>query len=60
MNQFAKKLKGILVKAGKLENEKADELIAEARDKETSLSEVVVKNGIVSEAEAMRDYISRG
>jgi type IV pilus assembly protein PilB len=53
MIQFARKLKGILEKAGKVDGETIDELIHEARTQRRPLSEIVVKKGVVGERELL-------
>ncbi len=51
MTQFAKKIKGILVKAGKVEAEVIDTLLTEAQAEKRPFTEVVVKKGICTEQE---------
>ena len=53
MIQFARKLKGILEKAGKVDAEKAEELLKEARSERRPLSEIAVKRGVVTENELL-------
>ena len=53
MIQFAKKVKGILVKAGRLEEGQATELLDEAIKTKTSFTEVLVKKDVVSESELL-------
>ncbi len=53
MIQFARKLKVILEKAGKLTTEQGDELLQEARRDKRPLSEIAVKKGVVSEPELL-------
>ena len=53
MIQFARKLKGILEKAGKADSATVDALIAQARSQHRPLSELVVKQGLVSERELL-------
>lgn len=53
MIQFAKKVKGILVKAGRLEEDQATELLDEAIKTKTSFTEVLVKKDVVSESELL-------
>ena len=49
MTQFAKKLRGILEKAGKLEAGAGDTLLAEARAQKRPFTEVLVKKGVATE-----------
>ena len=49
MTQFAKKLRGILEKAGKLEAGDGDTLLAEARAQKRPFTEVLVKKGVATE-----------
>jgi len=51
MSQFAKKLRAILEKAGKLEAEDGDTLLAEAQAQKRPFTEVLTKKGIATEAE---------
>lgn len=51
MSQFAKKLRGILEKAGKLEEGAGDSLLEEARAQRRPFTEVLVKKGVATEAE---------
>ena len=51
MTQFAKKLKAILVKAGKLSAEDSDRLLTEAQAERRPFTEVVVKKGVATEHE---------
>jgi len=53
MIQFAKKLKNILVKAGKLESDQANELIAAAQKEEKSFTQLLVQNGVIGEPELL-------
>lgn len=53
MSQFAKKLKGILEKAGKLEAERGEALVARAQAESRPLTELVIKEGVVGEAELL-------
>lgn len=53
MIQFAKKVRGILVKAGKLEAETADALLDEALKSKVSYTEHLVKKDVVGEAELL-------
>ena len=53
MIQFAKKVKGILVKAGRLEEGQATELLDEAIKTKTSFTEILVKKDVVSESELL-------
>jgi type IV pilus assembly protein PilB len=53
MIQFARKLKGILEKAGKADAATVDALISQARAQQRPLSELVVKQGVVSEKELL-------
>jgi len=49
MTQFAKKLRGILEKAGKLDGPTGELLMAEAQTQKRPFTEVLVKKGIVSD-----------
>ena len=51
MSQFAKKLRGILEKAGKLESGAGEALLAEAQSQNRPFTEVLVKEGVASEQE---------
>jgi type IV pilus assembly protein PilB len=51
MTQFAKKLKAILVKAGKLSAEDSDRLLTESQADRRPFTELVVKKGVVTEHE---------
>jgi type IV pilus assembly protein PilB len=51
MSQFAKKLRAILEKAGKLDAETGETLVAEAHAQKRPLTEVLVKKGIATENE---------
>ena len=51
MSQFAKKLRGILEKAGKLDAATGDALFAESVSQKRPFTEVLVKKGIASEQE---------
>ena len=51
MTQFAKKLRGILEKAGKLDGPTGDTLLAESQAQKRPFTEVLVKKGVASEAE---------
>lgn len=53
MIQFAKKVRTILEKAGKVEPEVGDELVAESHSEKRPLTELVVKKGLVSERELL-------
>lgn len=53
MIQFARKLKGILVRSGKVDAETADALMQEAQREQRPLSEVVIKKGLVTEHEIL-------
>ncbi|HEB52649.1 MAG TPA: type II secretion system protein GspE [bacterium] len=53
MTQFAKKLRAILEKAGKLEDGAGDTLLAEAQAQRRPFTEVLVKKGVATEAELM-------
>lgn len=53
MIQFAKKLKTILEKSGKVDAEQADALLAEAQKLRRPLTEVVVSKGIVGQDELL-------
>jgi len=58
MIQFAKKVRGILVKAGRLEEGQAGALLDEAVKTKTSFTEVLVKKEVISEPELL-SYIGR-
>ena len=51
MTQFAKKLRAILEKAGKLESETGDLLLAESQAQKRPFTEVLVKKGVATEQE---------
>ncbi len=51
MSQFAKKLRGILEKAGKLDGPTGDTLLAEAQAQKRPFTEVLVKKGVATEQE---------
>jgi len=51
MSQFAKKLRGLLEKAGKLDAATGDTLVAEAQSQRRPFTEVLVKKGIATESE---------
>jgi type IV pilus assembly protein PilB len=51
MTQFAKKLRGILEKAGKLDAATGDALLAEATSQKRPFTEVLVKKGVATEQE---------
>jgi type IV pilus assembly protein PilB len=51
MSQFAKKLRGILEKAGKLDGPTGDTLLADASTQKRPFTEVLVKKGIATEQE---------
>ncbi len=53
MTQFAKKLRGILEKAGKLDGPTGDTLVAEAQAQKRPFTEVLVKKGIATEPELL-------
>ncbi len=53
MTQFAKKLRGILEKAGKLDTATGDTLLAEAQTQKRPFTEVLVKKGIATEHELL-------
>ena len=53
MTQFAKKLRAILEKAGKLDGPTGDTLLAEAQSQKRPLTELVVKAGIATEPELL-------
>ncbi len=53
MIQFAKKVRGILVKAGRLEEQEAGTLLDEAIKTKTSFTEVLVKKGVLTESELL-------
>jgi type IV pilus assembly protein PilB len=53
MSQLGKKLKGLLEKAGKLDAETADALLAEAQSSNRPFSELLVKKGVASEPEIL-------
>ena len=51
MTQFAKKLRGILEKAGKLDVATGDTLLAEAQAQKRPFTEVLVNKGVATELE---------
>ena len=51
MTQFAKKLRGILEKAGKLDGPTGEALLAEAQSQKRPFTEVLVKKGVATEHE---------
>ena len=51
MSQFAKKLRGILEKAGKLDGPTGDTMLAEAQAQKRPFTEVLVKKGVATEQE---------
>ena len=51
MSQFAKKLRAILEKAGKLDDVTGDTLVAEAQAQRKSFTDVLVKKGVATESE---------
>ncbi|MFT4841491.1 MAG: type IV pilus assembly protein PilB [Planctomycetota bacterium] len=51
MSQFAKKLRAILEKAGKLEDGSGDTLLAEAQAQKRPFTEILVKKGVATEQE---------
>ncbi|MCR9247562.1 MAG: ATPase, T2SS/T4P/T4SS family, partial [bacterium] len=51
MSQLAKKLRALLEKAGKLEPDTADELLAEAQKQGRPFTEILTKKGVATEAE---------
>jgi type IV pilus assembly protein PilB len=51
MSQFAKKLRAILEKAGKLEDGAGDTLLAEAQAQKRPFTEILVKKGVATEPE---------
>ncbi|MFY7948227.1 MAG: GspE/PulE family protein [Gemmatimonas sp.] len=51
MTQFAKKLRGILEKAGKLDGPTGDTLLADAQAQKRPFTEVLVKKGVATEQE---------
>jgi len=53
MTQFAKKLRAILEKAGKLDGPTADALVAEAQANRQSLTAVCVQKGVATEQELL-------
>jgi type IV pilus assembly protein PilB len=53
MTQFAKKLRGILEKAGKLDGPTGDTLLAEAQSQKRPFTEVLVKKGVATEHELL-------
>jgi type IV pilus assembly protein PilB len=58
MSQFAKKLRAILLKAGKFDEPALDELQKDARSQDRPLTEVLVRKGGISEGELL-SLISR-
>jgi type IV pilus assembly protein PilB len=53
MTQFAKKLRGILEKAGKLDAQNGETLLAEAQAQKRPFTEVLVKKGVATEHELL-------
>jgi len=53
MTQFAKKLRGILEKAGKIDGAGAEAILAEATAQKRPFTEVLVKKGIATESELL-------
>ncbi len=53
MIQFTRKLRAILERAGKIDGERADALVSQARSEKRPFSEVLIKNGVVSEGELL-------
>jgi type IV pilus assembly protein PilB len=53
MSQFAKKLRTILEKAGKLDGPTGDTLLAEAQSQRRPFTEVLVKKGVATEQELL-------
>ncbi|MCA8974661.1 MAG: Flp pilus assembly complex ATPase component TadA [Planctomycetes bacterium] len=53
MGQFAKKLRAILEKAGKLDGPTGDTLLAEAQSQKRPFTEVLVKKGVATEQELL-------
>ncbi|MGE0143859.1 MAG: GspE/PulE family protein [Planctomycetota bacterium] len=51
MSQFARKLRLIFERAGKLDSERADALITQARQERRPFSEILIKSGVVTEGE---------
>ncbi|MBL8725362.1 MAG: Flp pilus assembly complex ATPase component TadA [Planctomycetes bacterium] len=50
MTQFAKKLRGILEKAGKIDGPTGEALFAEAQAQKRPFTEILVKKGVITEA----------
>ena len=53
MNQFAKKVRAILEKANKVDSARGESLLAKAQQDRRPLTEVVVKEGVISEKELL-------
>lgn len=53
MSQFAKKLRGILVAAGKVEEDVVDSVFSEAQRDQRPITETLVKKGLVAENELL-------
>ena len=53
MIQFARKVRGILVQAGKLDGEQADALLAEAQREKRSITDLLHSKQIIEEAELL-------
>ncbi|MEM7204852.1 MAG: ATPase, T2SS/T4P/T4SS family [Planctomycetota bacterium] len=53
MSQFAKKVRAILEKAGKLDAETGETLLAESQGDKKSLTELVVEKGIISDRDLL-------
>lgn len=54
MTQYARKLKTLLERAGKLKPEEADAVLAEAQSQNRSFSDLLVKKNLVAEADIVR------
>ena len=50
MSQFDRKLRGILLKAGLIDEEAAESLIGRSKSERRSLTEIIIKDGIATEA----------
>ena len=53
MNQFAKKVRAILEKAGKIDSETGEALLSKSQEEKRPLTEIVVKDGVISEKELL-------
>ena len=53
MNQFAKKVRAILEKANKVDSETGEALLGKSQEEQRPLTEIVVKEGVISEMELL-------